>query len=135
MVAVLNEEDVLPELLRRTTAVLDPLGDGPHEILFVDDGSVDGTRSMLRAAAATDSRVAALFLPAILAIRPPSLPGWWDTPEATLSPSTLVMATCRTALKQFRSCWLHWPKATMSCNAESARDAGESLTLRLCYFL
>ncbi len=42
VVPVLNEEDVLPELLRRTTAVLDPLGDGPHEILFVDDGSGTG---------------------------------------------------------------------------------------------
>jgi glycosyltransferase involved in cell wall biosynthesis len=36
-----NEESVLPELLRRLRGVLDGIAGGPHEIIFVDDGSTD----------------------------------------------------------------------------------------------
>ncbi len=38
-VPVHNEEMVLPELLRRTRAVMDTIPGGPHQLLFVDDGS------------------------------------------------------------------------------------------------
>ena len=38
-----NEEQVLAELLQRTTAVLDGLPGGPHEIVCVDDGSSDSS--------------------------------------------------------------------------------------------
>ncbi len=57
-----NEEAVLPELLRRTTAVLDRLAGGPHEIVFVDDGSSDQTWSILENASARDSRIKAVGL-------------------------------------------------------------------------
>ncbi len=40
-IPVYNEEAVAPELIRRTTAVLDALPGGPHEIVLVDDGSSD----------------------------------------------------------------------------------------------
>ena len=52
-----NEEDVLPELLRRVGAVLDALPGGPHEMVLVDDGSTDRTLELLEAAAARDPRV------------------------------------------------------------------------------
>lgn len=45
-----NEESVLPELLRRTCAVLDQIPGGPHEIVFVDDGSIDRTFAILEEA-------------------------------------------------------------------------------------
>src|ERR1700694_642478 len=57
-----NEESVLPELLRRTRLVLDQLPGGPHEIVFVDDGSTDRTFSMLEDAAREDPRILAISL-------------------------------------------------------------------------
>lgn len=56
-IPVLNEEAVLPELLRRLTAVLDSIDGGPHEIVFVDDGSEDNTAALLAEAIARDARV------------------------------------------------------------------------------
>ena len=42
VVPIFNEEETLPELERRVTAVIDGL-DGPAEVILVDDGSVDRT--------------------------------------------------------------------------------------------
>jgi dolichol-phosphate mannosyltransferase len=52
-----NEETVLPELLRRTRAVLDVIAGGPHELVLVDDGSSDRTLEILEEAAHADPRV------------------------------------------------------------------------------
>lgn len=57
-----NEESVLPELLSRTLAVLDGITGGPHELLFVDDGSTDRTIAILEEAAQRDTRIMALSL-------------------------------------------------------------------------
>lgn len=57
-----NEQDVLPELLRRVNAVLDGVPDGPHEIVIVDDGSSDRTPALLEAAANTDPRLVVVTL-------------------------------------------------------------------------
>jgi polyisoprenyl-phosphate glycosyltransferase len=57
-----EEEAVFPELLSRLTAVLDGLAGGPHEIVFVDDGSRDRTFELIREAALRDSRVAGIRL-------------------------------------------------------------------------
>ena len=59
-IPVHNEETVLPELLRRTKVVLDGLPGGPHQLLFVDDGSSDRTLEILEQAACNDPRVAAI---------------------------------------------------------------------------
>jgi polyisoprenyl-phosphate glycosyltransferase len=57
-----NEESVLPELLRRTLATLDELPGGPHELLFVDDGSTDRTVSLVHEAAERDPRIVFVVL-------------------------------------------------------------------------
>lgn len=57
-----NEQDVLPELLRRVNAMLDGIPGGPHEIVIVDDGSSDRTPSLLDAAANTDPRLVVVTL-------------------------------------------------------------------------
>src|SRR6202521_677046 len=57
-----NEETVLPELLRRARAVLDQIAGGPHEIVFVDDGSTDRTFVILEEAVKQDPRIQVISL-------------------------------------------------------------------------
>lgn len=61
-VPIHNEEITLPELLRRTQAVLDRLAGGPHQILFVDDGSSDRTLALLEEASHADPRITVISL-------------------------------------------------------------------------
>jgi len=61
-ITVYNEEAVVPELLRRTTSVLDSLPGGPHEIVLVDDGSSDHTAALLEKAAQEDARLVLVAL-------------------------------------------------------------------------
>lgn len=61
-VPLYNEEQVLPELLRRVRAVLDATPGGPHEMLFVNDGSTDRTLELLEEAAAADDRIVIVSL-------------------------------------------------------------------------
>jgi dolichol-phosphate mannosyltransferase len=61
-IPVHNEEDVLPDLLRRLLAVLDEIPGGPHEVVFVDDGSTDGSRRLLTEAARRDARIKVVAL-------------------------------------------------------------------------
>ncbi len=61
-IPVHNEESVLPELLTRVQRVLDGLPPGPHEILFVDDGSTDRSFEILCEAARKDPRIVAISL-------------------------------------------------------------------------
>jgi glycosyltransferase involved in cell wall biosynthesis len=61
-IPVYNEEAVVPELVRRTTAALDNVPGGPHEIVLVDDGSSDRTRELLEQAAEKDERIVVVSL-------------------------------------------------------------------------
>lgn len=56
VVPVLNEADAIPLFLEAVTQALDPAGLN-YEVVFVDDGSSDGTLDMLKAAARCDARV------------------------------------------------------------------------------
>lgn len=56
-----NEQEVLPEFLRRVAGVLDGMG-APSEIVLVDDGSIDGTWDAMTVAAARDRRIVAVRL-------------------------------------------------------------------------
>lgn len=61
VIPVLNEERGLPRLLDRLVSALDGLG-RPWEVIFVDDGSKDGTAAMLMALNARDPRFKAIVL-------------------------------------------------------------------------
>ena len=62
VVPIHNEECVLPELLARLSSVLDTIPGGPHEIVFVDDGSSDRTFAILEQASSRDPRILVLSL-------------------------------------------------------------------------
>lgn len=62
VVPCFNEEQALPELLRRLSAVGEAIPAADLELVFVDDGSGDGTLEVLRRAAAEDARVRVLAL-------------------------------------------------------------------------
>jgi undecaprenyl-phosphate 4-deoxy-4-formamido-L-arabinose transferase len=59
VVTLYNEAASLDELYRRTVATLDPL-ERPYELIFVDDGSTDGTFAELERLHAADARVRAV---------------------------------------------------------------------------
>ncbi len=61
VVPVYNEEAVLTEFHRRLAAVLDGLA-APSEIVYVNDGSADGSMAVLVALRAADARVAVVDL-------------------------------------------------------------------------
>ena len=61
-IPVFNEQEVIPELLARLLPVLDGIPGGPHEVVFVDDGSTDQSRRLLQDAAARDRRIRVVVL-------------------------------------------------------------------------
>ena len=61
MLPIYNEEDTVPELLRRLGLLVEQL-DGETEVIFVDDGSSDSTYELLVAAREQDPRFKLLRL-------------------------------------------------------------------------
>jgi glycosyltransferase involved in cell wall biosynthesis len=62
VIPVFNERDNLPELVERLEAALAPLAARGFEVLVVDDGSTDGSRSLLAELAAARPWLLPLFL-------------------------------------------------------------------------
>jgi glycosyltransferase involved in cell wall biosynthesis len=61
VVPAYNEQDVLPEFHRRLSAVLDGI-DGTAEVVYVNDGSHDGTLDLMQGLRAADARVSVVDL-------------------------------------------------------------------------
>ena len=57
VIPVFNEQEVIPELLRRLLTVFDNLSEISTEVVFVDDGSSDQSPMLLAQACATDPRL------------------------------------------------------------------------------
>ncbi len=61
IVPIYNEEEVIPELYARITAIIDQL-DSSSELIFINDGSRDRSLSMLRELQSKDQRICYLSL-------------------------------------------------------------------------
>jgi dolichol-phosphate mannosyltransferase len=61
-IPVFNEAAVVPYLMARLRAALDTLPGGPHQMVFVDDGSSDATVEMLAVEAQQDPRILVVAL-------------------------------------------------------------------------
>jgi dolichol-phosphate mannosyltransferase len=61
-IPVFDEETVVLEPVRRVCDVLDRLAGGPHEIVFIDDGSTDHAFELLEQAAQKDPRIIVVSL-------------------------------------------------------------------------
>src|SRR5438045_5862590 len=59
VIPIYNEEDALPELARRLDALLEQM-DGRSEVMLVDDGSRDGSWSLIADIVANDQRFKAI---------------------------------------------------------------------------
>lgn len=63
VIPVFNEQACLPELIRRLEMVREELAaDGEVEFMFVDDGSSDGSREIIRDLSLGDPQIRAVFL-------------------------------------------------------------------------
>ena len=88
-----NEAEVFGELQRRLTAVLDELPGGPHEIVFVDDGSADATFEFIRQAAEAD--VASRRYSPVAQLRPSSGADCWRSRPSRVTSSSRWTAISR----------------------------------------
>lgn len=61
VVPAFNEQDSIDDLYSRTSDVMQGINGYDYEIIFVDDGSTDKTRSIIEDLCKTDSRVKAIF--------------------------------------------------------------------------
>ena len=61
-VPVFNEQEVLPELVRRLVLLTESPAHPPTEFVFVNDGSRDGTAEILEEMAARDPRITVIHL-------------------------------------------------------------------------
>ena len=59
VIPVFNEQEVMPESFRRTKAAMEDIG-YPYEMIYVDDGSRDGTWEILSSIAVENPEVTAL---------------------------------------------------------------------------
>ncbi|TRZ50906.1 glycosyltransferase [bacterium] len=62
VVPAYNEEAVLPEFHRRIVMLFDELPDYDCEVVYVNDGSLDGTQGIISSLAAIDERVSSVDL-------------------------------------------------------------------------
>ena len=60
VIPLLNEEESLPELSRQLETVLERIARGRYEVIFIDDGSTDGSYNVIKDIHARNKRFKAV---------------------------------------------------------------------------
>jgi dolichol-phosphate mannosyltransferase len=130
-IPVFNEEAVLPELIERVLAVLDRLPGGPHQLVFADDGSTDGTPRLVKLAAQADARVKAVLLARNFGHQIALSAALDHTEGDAVVMMDGDLQDCPEAIPDFVARWLAGADVVYAVRAKR-KEGG---LLRLCYFV
>ena len=122
VIPLLNEQESIPELYARLTHELERMTEGSDgnafELIFIDDGSTDGTFRLLRELATVDSRVVAIRFRQRYGKTAALAAGFERRTAPTPSPWTAI---CSTTRKTSLASWRSWRRG-MTSSAAGARS-------------
>ena len=131
LVPVLDEAESVDELVTRVSAVLDEAGRS-FEIVFVDDGSRDGTPDKVRAAQNGSAGEAGASSGATSARRRPSAPASSTAGATSSSPWTATSRTCRRRSRISSPSWTTRTWTWCRAGSATARIRSRSAGRRSC---
>ena len=117
IIPIKDERDNLTRLHESLSRALAPLAKS-YEIIFVDDGSKDGSARLLEDLARTRRPASRWSACAAISANPrPCRPASISPPATSSSPSTAI---CKTTRPTFPCCSTSWPRVTTPCSANAS---------------
>jgi dolichol-phosphate mannosyltransferase len=130
---IYNEQEILPELIRRTTDALNGCGGEPWELILVNDGSQDSSAQIIRAAHAADARVKLVELSRNFGHQPALAAGL----HAALGNCVVLMdgdlQDPPELIPQFLQAWREGVQVVVGRRTSRSEGGGRGIGLRLFY--